>query len=779
MLSVLLLGMGVSSSKIEDDKALLLCRDRKHFVKHALDGRCLFAAAHLSYIQSLRETGAALRKFVEPEVRSESSLYPSTSPTPEPVVLPDKSISQFTNSSPSLLQHVDVGESFSPVPSPLSSGRFHVNHMKASRSVSTTVEEKLPTPVTATLNTSTTPKHVISQSDENASFESPSPPPGTPPWDYFGLFHSVENQFSFQDGRGLNHVLDNADDISHLREEEGIPELEEEGEKASTDGRVDFADSEDDFDQPSSEPLVRMFKNRNAIHDQGLTNNSPAILSVESRVSETEQQNGEKRLLTNGVHETAETPELAPLKMVSSAVALPTNGKVKEPGPENLHQSKDFFSCIKEIEDLFFKASNSEGEVPRMLEADKVHFRPLFPEEIVHRSKASTFLRACLAFCKEEVPQPQVPNPNEMKYLTWHRSMSSRSSSSRNPLGATSKDDIGDLSGNLFNSVGMNSGSHASTLDRLYAWERKLYDEVKASGIIRRKYDLKCRLLRHQESRGEIQYRIDKTRAAVKDLHSRIRIAIHRIDSISKRIEELRDKELQPQLEELIGGLTRMWEMMLDCHKNQYSIISVACDNGTTKVSIRSESHRQAATILEFKLNSLSSNFTKWISAQKTYLQAIDKWLHKCVFPLKQKSSRRRPTEFDPKRDIAPPIFVTCKDWLALLNNLPTKEVADAIKDLVTMTTHFLPRQEKSHENSKSSFTLSWKSGQSVGFKGDIHRNESPVDWSLNYDSLQSGLVVFFDRLKTFAESSVAGYRDLQASIDEQHSRYERSGLRT
>lgn len=25
----------------------------------------------------------------------------------------------------------------------------------------------------------------------------------------------------------------------------------------------------------------------------------------------------------------------------------------------------------------------------------------------------------------------------------------------------------------------MNSGSHASTLDRLYAWERKLYDEVK------------------------------------------------------------------------------------------------------------------------------------------------------------------------------------------------------------------------------------------------------------------------------------------------------------
>jgi hypothetical protein len=39
----------------------------------------------------------------------------------------------------------------------------------------------------------------------------------------------------------------------------------------------------------------------------------------------------------------------------------------------------------------------------------------------------------------------------------------------------------------------------------------------------------------------------------VKDLHSRIFVAIQRIDMISKNIEDLRDKELQPQLEELIG----------------------------------------------------------------------------------------------------------------------------------------------------------------------------------------------------------------------------------
>lgn len=86
---------------------------------------------------------------------------------------------------------------------------------------------------------------------------------------------------------------------------------------------------------------------------------------------------------------------------------------------------------------------------------------------------------------------------------------------------------------------------------------------------------MKCRLLRHQESRGEKPYSIDKTRAAVKDLHSRIQVAIQRIDSISKRIEELRDKELQPQLEELIGGYdflqlinTIAYYMPLTCKKD-------------------------------------------------------------------------------------------------------------------------------------------------------------------------------------------------------------------
>ncbi|RWW89508.1 hypothetical protein BHE74_00001550, partial [Ensete ventricosum] len=487
---------------------------------------------------------------------AESSLYTSTSATPEAFAFIHKPVSHFSNSSPSLSQHVETADSFSPVPSPLSTGGLHVNHMKARKTSYMTVKEKLPTSATATQRiSSTAPKHLVSGLDETSSSESPSTPSQAQPWDYFGLSHPIDKQLSFQNNRGLNHGFDIADEISCLEEDEGIPELEGEGDiRASTNEKGDM-DSEDDFDEPSNEPL--------------------------------------------------------------------------------------------------------------------------------------------------------------------------------------------------------------------------------ASGMIRREYDMKCRLLRHKESISESRISVDKTRAVVKDLHSRIRVAIQRIDSISKKIEEIRDKELQPQLEELIGGLTRMWRMMLNYHSHQYSIILSASNNGSTKVSVRSEWQHQA-TFLESELNSLGSNFTEWMSAHKSYLEAINGWLLKCiVLSLKRnKSSRRKPQPFSPKRAIAPPIYVTCRDWLNLLDQLPMKEVVSSIKDLVNVTTHFFPCQEKVHATSKLSFSLPRKAEQKE-LGEHIQKNDSSVDCSLNSDHLQSALTIFLDRLRNFAESSVSKYEALQKSIEEARAAYERSELRT
>ena len=397
--------MGSTRAKNDDDKALVLCQERKRYVKEALDGRCALAGAHVAYIQSLRHTGFALRKFVEPEVPTDSSLYTSTSATPEPPAIRHRSM----NLSPSVSHQ--ASDSFSPAPSPLSSGHFHVNHMKAGRNPVRIVEEKLPVPVTATLQTSSSvPIQLVQDLDDSSTFEAP---PGTPPWDYFGLFQPVESQLSFHDEKESVHDFENADDIRHLREKEGIPELEEEleksdahagdikhphqektpdvkdGDKSTTSGREDdFAESEDDFDNPSSEPLVRMFTNRNDTPvENTVTDQSPGHLASEKVTlgntdSKTEEPKADNRVLDISVYETDETPATSPVKELASSVAtLSMNGKSKEPLHDVRNGVKDLYTSMKEVEILFIKASDCGKEVPRMLDADKVNFRPLLPEE--------------------------------------------------------------------------------------------------------------------------------------------------------------------------------------------------------------------------------------------------------------------------------------------------------------------------------------------------------------------------------------------------------------
>ncbi|XP_062082431.1 protein ROLLING AND ERECT LEAF 2 [Humulus lupulus] len=779
--------MGVSSSRVEEDKALQLCRDRKKFVRQALDGRCALAAAHVAYIQSLRSTGVALKKFVEPEALVESSLYTSTTATPEPLALTEKTHSQFSFSSPSVSQHIDATEIFSPTPSPPSSSRIHINHMKFSGNISKKVEEKPPIPFVGTVTTSSTPQNTTPRSTEvpqGSPFEDTSLPSETLPWDFFGLFHPVDHQTSFQEDKAMSHEFEHSDDINRLREEEGIPELEDDEERTSLRGKEDSQDSEDEFDEPATVSLVRSFENFNRVHDTGDVNASTSVPSAGTASSETKSLNGGKNTLFMPSTETAasssevlngeksKSPDLSPLRAKESVVVPVETNKpqVKEGCIENKVVPKDLFSSMKDIEFLFSKASDSGKEVPRMLEANKLHFRPMLPGK-QSGPTPSTLLKTCFS-CGEEDPSQvqEEPVQTDVKYITWHRTASSRSSSSRYPVGANSKDDIEDLTGNVFENIGMVSGSHVSTLDRLYAWERKLYDEVKASETVRREYDIKCRFLRQLESNAESSQKIDKTRSDIKDLHSRIRVAIHRIYSISKRIEEIRDKELQPQLEELIDGLSRMWEVMLECHKLQFDIISVALNNGNTKLSVHSESHRQSTLRLENELNSLSSSFSKWIIAQKSYIDSLNKWLFKCVSIAEGSTKRKRKSQSRPNvRNFGPPIYVVCDFWLEEMNLLQYKDVVDSIKNLAAETSRLLPRQEKKDGKADN------KSDSAV----DGLRDEGLEDFISGFNSFRSSLVAFFGQLNKFADSSVQMYGKLDKAIENAKRICERSQSQT
>lgn len=370
--------MGAANSKLEEDKALQLCRERKKFVRQALDGRCNLAATHIAYIESLKITGTVLRRFAEPEAPIESSIYTSTSATPELLALTEKSLSHFSFSSRSIAHHVDVTENILPSPSPPTSSRYHANHMKFRGAFSRKVEEKPSVPVTVSV-TSNTPLNSTPRSTERpeaSPFEIPPSPSETSPWDYFGLGHDIDNHLTSQDGRAENGHVNR-----HHGDEDRISASEDEEEHYSSPGRDGSHVSDDEFDEPSAEPLVRSFKNVNRTTDHASNSVSPDITSARSVESEAKSLNGEKN----------KSPDLSPLRAAPSGPADDNDLKtpVKENDVENKIAPKDFFLSIKDIEYLFIKASDSGLEVPRMLEANKFHFRPIFPGK---ESRSSLFL---------------------------------------------------------------------------------------------------------------------------------------------------------------------------------------------------------------------------------------------------------------------------------------------------------------------------------------------------------------------------------------------------
>ncbi|KZV44459.1 hypothetical protein F511_19360 [Dorcoceras hygrometricum] len=732
--------MGASSSRLEEDKGLQLCRARKKFIKQALNGRCSVAEAHIAYIEELKILGVALRRFVELDhAQVDSFANHSRNGTPEP-----SQTDGATNMLPSL--------------TPQASNHRNSHHMKFSTTSSKKIEEKPPAPVSVTV----TPCY--SDAPET-SFE-------IPPWDFFGLFNPVGNHFSSQEGREIDQCSEYSDGV----QEDFLSPQE----------------SEDDFDEPSSATLVRSFKNinREMKNDCNLDSSRMAPESVVPMVKLPSFENvykaeefivNEDSTFTSSESVTLEAkcvngknnicPDLSQLKKTSSNFVefndvniTPVKSEV-----EGKMAPKDIFSSMKNIEQLFFKASESGKEVPRMLEAHKFQFRQVFPAK-ASGSVASPLIKSCFSCGDDPSEIQEEPPQNSVKYLTWPRTTSSHYASSQKLLDATFDNSV-DLSNNLFDNFCMVSGSHASTLDRLYAWEKKLYDEVKADELLRSNFDQKCKFLRLLESRG---HSTEKARSVVKDLHSRIRVSIHRIKSISKKIEEIRDEELQPQLEELIEGLIRMWETMLECHNLQLHIATISHRPGSTKPSVQSDSQRQITSNLENELNSLSSSFTKWLGAQKIYIEAIDKWLFKCVLLPQNTSKRNRRMKPPPVRNSGPPIYMICGAWLEMINELPSKGVVNSIRDLAAEVAHFLPHQEKSNGNSAN---LSCKASLSDGPDGDLGVNMSrdrvSEDHAAVSDRFHTRLVGFLGCLKSFAECSVKKLAELQKAIREAKNNHE------
>lgn len=71
---------------------------------------------------------------------------------------------------------------------------------------------------------------------------------------------------------------------------------------------------------------------------------------------------------------------------------------------------------------------------------------------------------------------------------------------------------------------------------------------------VRLSYEKKVAQLRSQDANGAEPFAIERTRAAIRDLRTKLNISLASVDAVSRRIVAVRDDELLPQLAELIRG---------------------------------------------------------------------------------------------------------------------------------------------------------------------------------------------------------------------------------
>ncbi|KAI3462051.1 hypothetical protein Pfo_018714 [Paulownia fortunei] len=714
--------MGLTNSKAERSNALKLCKGRKRFIKQAIDSRYALAAAHVSYVLSLRNIGIALRRFAEAEVLVETSLSASATEL-------DKTPSHSSYPSPSP-PHVG-GVSGLPVlnSSPLPSSTARISYMRSSGASALTIRVSPP------------PRNVYVEEGE---FSMPPPPPPPPElgssWDYFD---PGDESFRFV---GQNDLNLNFDEV-RMHGDFGKKDVDLDGTSGIHEGSV-------------------MLKLETPINEHGKLAVNNANLATPEKTENSAQQRveGEVKVMASGKEVNGSTGNMAGkaslkqsnLRKNTSSVEKDICAEREDASEFITHRAKDFVSSIKDIDNRFFRASESGKEVSRMLESSKIR---VGYAEARGTPSASIYLASFGVACCQGRTANISDDQHVTKVITWKRTTSSRSSSSRNPL-ATTKDDNDDSGSDFIEEFCMISGSHSSTLDRLYAWERKLYDEVKASEYIQKEYDRRCDHLRHQFAKDLSPQVIDKTRAVVKDLHSRIRVALHAVDSISKRIEKMRDEELLPQLLELIQGLTKMWKAMLECHHSQYITISLAYHAQNSAVAPQGETQRQIINQLQDEVEYFGLSFADWINSFTSYVEALNSWLQNCILQPRERHKGRR--AFSPRRYLAPPIFVLCRDWSAGIKSLPSQEVSDAIKAFLSDLQHSVRHQAE--ELLRKETLVETHSNETESKEEDRHSNIS---------STQASLTKVLDRLTKFSEASVKMCEDIRQKCEAARNAYD------
>lgn len=608
----------------------------------------------------------------------------------------------------------------------------------------------------------------------------PTPPsPKVSAWDYFNPFQNFEGGaypgYYSQNTNGYGSST-SSPDSREVREREGIPDLEEETESEVIREVYKEKKKQEDFSFPKSKNKKVQFedekmssnsnskkKSTNTNFGEGTSKGIPMHNLRKEKSApapEPEPEPVEVRDVKSNSPETitsiSTSPEEVPLKKkgvsfeVDSSHLDIESSKASSLTTLSAHGTRDLKEVVREIKDEFDAAADYGKEVSVLLEVDKEPYK-----------SRSTFLKVILAtVCSTPMPASDT----------------SLGSAGGYPEGPED---------------GFYSRSLASTLDKLYVWEKKLYKEVKDEERLRVLYEKQCKRLKTLDDRGAEGSKVEATQASIRKLLTKINVSVRAVDSISSRIHKLRDEELQPQLKELIYGLRKMWKLMLKCHQKQFQAILESKTRALkANTGLRRDSSVRATIQLEAELLKWCHRFSNWIEMQKSYSETLNAWLQKCLH-YEPEITADGEVPYSPGRIGAPPVFVICHDWKQAMERISDSEVQTAMRDFATSLHQLWERQDEEQrrrlkaENMYKDFEKQIRAIRMERQKRGHHEHDDTLSdkTSLSMVASESGisplddLKVDLDSMRQRVRQERAGHKEAVKLVHDAVSRSIQAGL--
>ncbi|XP_057772998.1 protein ROLLING AND ERECT LEAF 2 [Salvia miltiorrhiza] len=623
--------MGCTQSKIENEETVNRCKERKQHMERAVTARNKFAAAHSAHAMSLKNTGAALSDFAQGE-----AIYPATA-------VAAASVASSTAIGSAAPPPPHPYENFPPPPPPPHESFPNTSPLQRA---ATMPEFAIPRPV----NNHADP---IMEEENEEDDES-------------DISHSLKrrSKSSKSAGRGgisppepledeVLHQQRKNDQRDHDRER--VQQQQQPPPPPSNSSSWDYFFGTDHIPGPT---LADVEENSVEIEEM-----ERKMLEERARRKEMEEKEKARAAKAEPVAEVVELvselpPQPPPPEAAIAAamaekkakqVVLPAEGKKKSVGNVNLVQ------IFVELDDCFLKASESAHDVSRMLEATRLHYHSNFADKrgnINHSERV-------------------------MRVITWNRSFRGL---------ANADDGVDDFDSEEHE-------THATVLDKMLAWEKKLYDEVKAGEQMKLEYQKKVASLNKLKKRSSNTDGLERMKAAVSHLHTRYIVDMQSMDSTVSEINRLRDEQLYPKLVFLVDAMATMWETIRIHNESQSKVVQALRYLDISQAPKEtSEHHHERTRQLGGVVQEWFTNFSELMGQQKEYIKALNHWLKLNLIPIdtnwKEKVS-------SPGRPQNPPIQKLLQAWQEYLDKLPDEPARATINNFAAIIKTIWQYQEE------------------------------------------------------------------------------------